>query len=122
METSIGNAPWQYKYTKYISKHFPEIEKIAQIHDHLFAIFQKWKLSIFNKIYFKFMFDLIFIIGGLIMMLVYTFHDIFCKKLGLLLFPFYWAYRLLGIIILTQLYIILFVTTFIPPLWDKGNK
>lgn len=121
METSIGNAPWQYKYTKYISEYFPEIEKIAQIHDHLFIVFHKWKLSIFNQIYFKIMFDLIFVIGGLIMMILFTIHDVFKKKHGLYLFIFYWAYRLVGITILIQLWLVLLITTLYPKLWN-GSK
>ena len=126
MENYIGNANWMYQYTKYIAHYFPEINISANLHDEcyaiLFSFIEEYNLSVFNIFFLKFTFDFVFLIFGLIRLILYSFHDVFKKKLGGLFFPFYWIWRCIGIVLLIQLYLILFITTFIPLLWLKRCK
>jgi uncharacterized membrane protein len=97
----IGNSEKQKKYTKHLYRRCSALNYTSFIHDFLYILLYK-ELNLFNRLIMKILFDLIFLIVGI-------FRAIFKVQ-------FY------SIIFIVVGYIILLVSTFYPPVWNKRNN
>lgn len=61
----IGSAPWQKRFTNWIAKKYPEINFAAFKHDHHYRL-MFGESNIFIRIIMKLMYDLVFLILGVV--------------------------------------------------------
>jgi uncharacterized membrane protein len=98
----IGSSKKQKEYTKHLYKKCSALNYTSFVHDFLYGVLLYREINIVNRIIMKMLFDLIFLIVGI-------FRSIFTLQFNSIVFI------VLG-------YIILLISTFYFPVWNKKNN
>jgi len=69
LENYIGNKTWQYKFTSYICKYYPDINFTAYKHDWHYTL-MLGERNIITRLVMKIMYDLIFLVLGIVRLLI----------------------------------------------------